>query len=45
VLGSDCPYPWQLAPVDRIFACSSLSDDDKANILGRTAARLLSIAA
>lgn len=45
VLGSDYPYPWQLAPVDHIFACSSLSDDDKANILGRTAARLLGVAA
>ena len=45
VLGSDYPYPWQLAPVDHIFACSSLSDDDKANILGNTAAKLLGIAA
>lgn len=45
VLGSDYPYPWQLAPVDHIFACSSLSDDDKANILGRTAAKLLGVAA
>jgi len=44
VLGSDYPYPWQLAPVDHIFACSSLSDDDKANILGRTVSRLLGIA-
>ena len=45
VLGSDYPYPWQLAPVDHVFACSSLSDDDKANILGRTAAKLLGVAA
>ncbi|NEU94742.1 amidohydrolase family protein [Bradyrhizobium uaiense] len=45
VLGSDYPYPWQLAPVDHIFACESLSDDDKANILGRTAAKLLGVAA
>ncbi|WOH79556.1 amidohydrolase family protein [Bradyrhizobium sp. BEA-2-5] len=45
VLGSDYPYPWQLAPVDHIFASSSLSDDDKANILGRTAAKLLGVAA
>ncbi|MBR0896537.1 amidohydrolase family protein [Bradyrhizobium tropiciagri] len=45
VLGSDYPYPWQLAPVDHIFACASLSDDDKANILGRTAAKLLGVAA
>jgi predicted TIM-barrel fold metal-dependent hydrolase len=40
VLGSDYPYPWQLHPVDHIFASSSLSDDDKADILGRTAAKL-----
>jgi aminocarboxymuconate-semialdehyde decarboxylase len=44
VLGSDCPYPWQLQPVDHIFASESLSDDHKADILGRTAARLLNFA-
>ena len=27
VLGSDYPYPWQLQPVDHIFASTSLSDD------------------
>jgi predicted TIM-barrel fold metal-dependent hydrolase len=43
VLGSDYPFPWQLAPVDHIFASTSLSDDDKADILGRTAARLLNL--
>src|SRR5579872_7163953 len=41
VLGSDYPYPWQLSPVDHIFAATSLSDDEKADILGRTAAKLL----
>jgi predicted TIM-barrel fold metal-dependent hydrolase len=41
VLGSDYPFPWQLAPVDHIFALASLSDDDRADILGRTAAKLL----
>jgi aminocarboxymuconate-semialdehyde decarboxylase len=41
VLGSDYPFPWQLQPVDHIFASASLSDDDKADILGRTAAKLL----
>jgi predicted TIM-barrel fold metal-dependent hydrolase len=40
VLGSDYPYPWQLHPVDHIFASASLSDDHKADILGRTAAKL-----
>jgi predicted TIM-barrel fold metal-dependent hydrolase len=43
VLGSDYPFPWQLQPVDHIFASTSLSDDDKADILGRTAAKLLGI--
>jgi predicted TIM-barrel fold metal-dependent hydrolase len=43
VLGSDYPFPWQLAPVDHIFASTSLSDDAKADILGRTAAKLLNL--
>jgi predicted TIM-barrel fold metal-dependent hydrolase len=43
VLGSDYPFPWQLQPVDHIFATTSLSDDEKADILGRTAAKLLGI--
>jgi predicted TIM-barrel fold metal-dependent hydrolase len=43
VLGSDYPFPWQLAPVDHIFASISLSEDDKADILGRTAAKLLNL--
>jgi predicted TIM-barrel fold metal-dependent hydrolase len=45
VLGSDYPYPWQLQPVDHIFASASLSDDDKADILGRTAAKLFNFTA
>ena len=45
VLGSDYPYPWQLQPVDHIFASASLSDDDRADILGRTAAKLLNFTA
>src|SRR5579872_7472320 len=40
VLGSDYPYPWQLRPVDHVFASTSLSEDEKVDILGRTAARL-----
>jgi len=43
VLGSDYPYPWQLHPVDHIFASTSLSDDEKIAILGGTAAKLLNI--
>jgi len=45
MLGSDYPYPWALNPVDHIFATESLSDAEKANILGRTAARVLNIPA
>jgi aminocarboxymuconate-semialdehyde decarboxylase len=45
VLGSDYPFPWQLQPVDHVFDSTSLSDDDKADILGRTAARLLGMEA
>jgi len=44
VLGSDYPYPWQLHPVDHIFASTSLSDAEKADILGNTAAKILKIA-
>ena len=43
VLGSDYPYPWQLNPVDHIFDSASLSDDEKADILGRTAERLFNL--
>jgi hypothetical protein len=45
VLGSDYPYRWQDHPVDHIFACDSLSDDEKMAVLGGTAAKLLSIQA
>ncbi len=45
VLGSDYPYPWQLNPVDHIFASTSLSDEQKADILGRTAAKLFNLGA
>jgi aminocarboxymuconate-semialdehyde decarboxylase len=45
VLGSDYPFPWQLEPVAHIFASTSLSDDEKADILGRTAVKLFNIEA
>jgi aminocarboxymuconate-semialdehyde decarboxylase len=45
VLGSDYPYPWQLHPVDHILASTPLSDDEKADILGRTAAKLFNFKA
>jgi aminocarboxymuconate-semialdehyde decarboxylase len=43
VLGSDYPYPWQLKPVDHVMACDFFNDDQKAGILGDTAARVLQI--
>jgi aminocarboxymuconate-semialdehyde decarboxylase len=45
MLGSDYPYPWQLSPVDHIFACASLSNGEKADVLGRTAAKLFNLEA
>ncbi len=42
VLGSDYPYVWQLHPVDAIFD-TAFSDDEKAAILGNTAAALLGL--
>jgi len=45
VLGSDYPYRWQDHPVDHIFACDSLSDDQKMAVLGTTAAKLFGIKA
>ena len=43
VIGSDYPYPWELHPVDHIFASASLSDAEKADILGRNAAKLFGL--
>lgn len=43
VLGSDYPFPWELHPVDHIFNSASLSDDDRIDILGRTATKLLNL--
>ena len=43
VLGSDYPFPWQLEPVDHIFACDALNDEQKVDVLGRTAAKLLNL--
>ncbi len=45
MLGSDYPYPWELHPVDHIFSTTSLSDAQKAAILGGNAARVLGIKA
>jgi aminocarboxymuconate-semialdehyde decarboxylase len=45
MLGSDYPYIWELHPVDHIFATETLSDEDKAAILGGNAARVLGMTA
>jgi predicted TIM-barrel fold metal-dependent hydrolase len=43
MLGSDHPFVWEQHPVDHIFATTTLSEDEKAAILGGNAARLLGI--
>jgi predicted TIM-barrel fold metal-dependent hydrolase len=43
VLGSDYPYPWELRPVDPIFDTPSLTDSQRADILGLTAAKLFNM--
>jgi predicted TIM-barrel fold metal-dependent hydrolase len=43
VLGSDHPIPWEEHPVDHVFATTTLSDEEKAAILGGNAARLFGL--
>ena len=43
VLGTDYPCPWEFHPVDPIFATASLSDNQRADILGLTAAKVLNL--
>jgi aminocarboxymuconate-semialdehyde decarboxylase len=43
VLGTDHPIPWEEHPVDHVLATGSLSDKQKAAILGGNAARLFGI--
>ena len=45
VLGTDFPIPWELHPADHVLATATLSDDDKAAILGANAARLFGLPA
>jgi aminocarboxymuconate-semialdehyde decarboxylase len=45
MLGSDHPIPWEEHPVDHVFATTTLSDKDKAAILGGNAARLFGLTA
>src|SRR5882724_8812222 len=40
VLGTDHPIPWEEHPVDHVLAATSLSDKQKAAILGGNAAKL-----
>jgi predicted TIM-barrel fold metal-dependent hydrolase len=40
MLGSDHPYIWEQHPVDHVFATTTLTDAQKAAILGGNAARL-----
>jgi len=43
VLGTDFPFPWDKNTVDHILKTPELTDADRVNILGGTAARLLKI--
>jgi aminocarboxymuconate-semialdehyde decarboxylase len=43
VLGTDHPIPWEEHPVDLIFATTTLTDKQKAAILGGNAAHLFGI--
>ena len=43
VVGTDHPIPWHQNPVDHIMNTPGFSDDERIDMLGRTAARLLKI--
>jgi aminocarboxymuconate-semialdehyde decarboxylase len=43
VVGTDYPYPWTKTAVELVLDTPGLSDDDRAAILGGTAAKLLGI--
>jgi aminocarboxymuconate-semialdehyde decarboxylase len=43
VLGTDHPIPWEQHPVDHVFATTTLTDRQKAAILGGNAARLFGL--
>jgi aminocarboxymuconate-semialdehyde decarboxylase len=43
VIGTDHPIPWEQHPVDHILNTPSLSDADRAAILGNNARRLLNL--
>lgn len=43
VLGTDHPIPWEQHPVDHVLATTTLTDKQKAAILGGNAARLFGL--
>ena len=43
VMGTDYPFPWTKTSVDHILGTPGLTDDERAAILGDTAAKLLGI--
>ena len=43
MLGTDHPIPWEEHPVDHVFATTTLSNKEKAAILGGNAARLFGL--
>jgi len=45
MLGTDCPYPWEVHPVDPVFATKTLTDNERYAIIHGNAARLFGITA
>jgi aminocarboxymuconate-semialdehyde decarboxylase len=45
VMGTDYPYPWTSTSVDHILGTPGLTDADRVNMLGATAAKLLGLQA
>jgi predicted TIM-barrel fold metal-dependent hydrolase len=45
MLGTDHPIPWEQNPVEHVFATETLSDADRAGILGLNAAKLFGMKA
>ncbi|HEX3884235.1 MAG TPA: amidohydrolase family protein [Stellaceae bacterium] len=43
ILGTDYPFPWNLAPVDHIMEIPGLSDEDRIKILGGTVSKLMGL--
>ena len=43
VMGTDHPIPWEQRPVDHVLNTPSLSNTDRAAILGDNARRLLNL--